>query len=327
MNILEFLYFLLNIRSTMDNLKNKRITLIANPTSQRGGAKDIALFVMSYLSDHDIDANLVFTRFSNDARDIAKDASPKTDLIIAIGGDGLIHEIMNGLMEVDKSERADFGLIPAGTGNDYARSLNMSLKPKEAIEQLFKAKLVDADLGVCNDEYYAQTLSFGLDAAIGLGSVERRIKTGKTGTRVFFDEGIYQLRNHLDLYNFKCDYVDAAGDSQEISGETYMFAAQIGKTYGGGFKICPKAEINNGFIECCYVTPKLNPLNAIRIFVMAKDGHHTRNKRIHFFNAKSMKITIEGTPKIQMDGEPCTDYVLNLSVSRDAVRVLKFFED
>lgn len=307
----------------MEFWDNKKITVIANPTSQNGEAKAVAEFVNSQLKLRGFDVSFHFTSCRGDAERLVFSFSSESDIVLAVGGDGLVHEIVNALMKLKKQDRSSFALIPAGTGNDYARSLKMSLKPKDALEQLMKTRQTKADLGVCNGEYFAQTLSFGLDAAIALGTIERRIKTGKTGTRVFFEEGLYQLKNHLDLIPFSCNYLDNQGEPHSFTGQTYMLATQVGKTYGGGFEICPNAEINNGLFDVCYVTPNLSFLSALGLFLLAKNGHHTQFKNIKSFQAKEMHLSISGDQKIQIDGEPLSSSCLDLTLACGAINVYK----
>lgn len=92
-------------------------------------------------------------------------------------------------------------------------------------------------MGKCNDRWFLETLSFGLDAAIALDTVERRVRTGKTGTMLYLQSGIDQLLHHMDLRR----YTAVLDGGEPVCGESYLFAVQIGQTYGGGFRICPDA--------------------------------------------------------------------------------------
>ncbi len=161
-----------------------------------------------------------------------------------VGGDGVVHETLAGLMRIPREKRPAFALIPCGNGNDYARTLGMSLVMEEALT-LSSAQRISADVGVCNGEYFAETLSFGLDAAIALGTYERRRRTGREGTRLFVEEGANQLVFHRDAY----DFTIADGGASKQAFDAPVCRA-IGFTYGGGFRV-PERRCDRRQVDCC----------------------------------------------------------------------------
>lgn len=181
------------------------------------------------------DIQIETTREAGHATALAAQTSD-FDCVLAVGGDGVVHETLAGLMQIPREKRPAFALIPCGNGNDYARTLGMSFVMEEALTQLSSAQRISADVGVCNGEYFAETLSFGLDAAIALGTYERRRRTGREGTRLFVEEGANQLVFHRDVYDFTA--IADGGTSKQ--GSMHLFAVQVGPTYGGGFSGVPE---------------------------------------------------------------------------------------
>ena len=160
-------------------ITNERILLIANPAAQRGNGKEAAdtasRMLSEWLSVDTGSLECVFTERPRHAIELAAAASTdRYDVVVALGGDGVVHEVANGLMQLPAEKRPTFGLIPVGSGNDYARTLGISEKLTEALGQLVAGARRIHDVGVCNGEYFVETLSFGLDAAIALDTVERR---------------------------------------------------------------------------------------------------------------------------------------------------------
>ena len=138
-----------------------RVLLIANPTAQNsaaGEAIDVAAGLVSVLPGCE-SLEVATTNAPGHAKDIASKAQG-FDTFVALGGDGLVHEVCNGIMMRDDvavrsdAARIQMGLIPFGSGNDYARTLGMSTDLKTAAVQLAEARPAMLDVGVCNGEYF-----------------------------------------------------------------------------------------------------------------------------------------------------------------------------
>ena len=302
-------------------MRNGKVLLLANPAAQRGNGARLAEvgyeLLVEWLGADAVD--LVLTQRPGHAAEIAaQSASERYSTLIALGGDGLVHEVVNGLMRLPKEMRPVFGLVPAGSGNDYAKTLGMSECVPDAIVQFLDASERIFDVGCCNGEYFAETLSFGLDAAIALDTVERRERTGQQGVRLYLASGIDQLMHHLDEYRFSA----TLDGERELSGTMLMFAVQNGPTYGGGFQICPEADPTDGIFDICYAEAPMNVPVATYKFLRAKNGKHVKYKGIRFERAASLELRFETRPPCQIDGEPHIADSYSISIERGALRAL-----
>ena len=274
--------------------------------------------------------------------------------VVALGGDGIIHETANGLLRLPECARPTLGVVPVGSGNDYARTLGMSARSvDEAVRQLAGAHPRPFDVGRCNGRRFVETLSFGLDAAIALDTVERRRVTGKTGTALYLESGLDQLLHHRDEHRFAATLAAtppadagqvgegpgfertpegaaaaqgaacAKAGTRTVDGPSYLFAVQIGPTYGGGFRICPQARTDDGLLDLCVARPPLSALRAVFLFLLAKNAWHTRFKQLEFYQTRSLRLSFDGPLPVQMDGEPfqapeydiaCVPHALNVLV-------------
>ena len=309
-------------REKADDMNYKRILVIANPASQHGQGLSIATDAYTHILSRfpTSEVEFVLTQRAGHAIELVGSAPSVAgiDLIIAIGGDGLVHEIVNGLMKIDKDDRPVFALIPAGSGNDFATTLGISHKPHEAINQLFSSKEKAIDIGCCNGEYFSETISFGLDAAIAMESVERRERTGQKGTALYLACGINQLFHHLNSYQF----LAILDGEREIAGTMLMFAIQNGATYGGGFKICPDADPSDGLLNICYAESPMSIPEATFKFLRAKSGKHVKFSKIHFERAARIELSFNINPVCQIDGESYEADVFSVSLNEKALKVL-----
>lgn len=305
--------------------KFKRIAVVVNPTAKNGeGAQAAGRVADIFERVVGADAfDIMLTKGPGHAVDLVASLHPSYGTVVTVGGDGLIHEAANGLMRQLPQNRAQLGVIPVGSGNDYAATLGMSDKIDQAVSQILDGNAMWADVGRVSGqhvrgEYFVETLSFGLDAAIALDTVERRRRTGRTGTILYLESGIDQLLHHLNEQRYEASF----DEGTPLVGSSYLFAVQLGPTYGGRFKVCPGARIDDGLFDVCIAHPPLGALSATGIFLLAKGGHHTRFRQIELLQARSLRLSFDVEPAAQMDGEKLTGTSFSVEMVPRALRVL-----
>ncbi|WP_172137165.1 diacylglycerol kinase family protein [Adlercreutzia sp. ZJ473] len=318
----------------------RRIAVVVNPAARNGAGAQAASRVEEELlrAFGTPDAfDVMLTAGPGHAADIAEHLHQAYGTVLAVGGDGLVHEVAGGLMRRDEAARPMLGVIPMGSGDDYAATLGMSSRIERAVAQVLECNTRLLDVGCVNGEFFVETLSFGLDAAIALDTVERRRRTGRTGTLLYLESGIDQMLHHLESARYEAELEGGegafgdeaaagnaaapddgpapasatalddgpapAGPTRAISGESYIFAVQIGPTYGGRFKVCPQADPADGLFDICLAHPPLNSLSAMVIFLLAKGGHHVRFRRIEQLRARRLEVTFDRPLAAQADGE------------------------
>ena len=297
----------------------RRVLLIANPASQNGRGADAAaeaeVLLREALPGTQVEVRP--TAGPRHGRELAAGAAG-LDVVVALGGDGIIHEVVNGLMTLSADARPALGVIPVGSGNDYATTLSMERNVAQAVAQLVDARPTLVDVGCVNGVYFAETLSFGLDAAIALDTVERRKRTGRTGTLLYLTSGLDQLINHLERYRYRVSFDGGA----PREGEMFLFAVQNGPTYGGGFAVAPEASVADGRLDVVVAHPPITRRKATLVFLLAKDGHHTRFKELDFRRVRSLRIEFDEPVPAQVDGERLEGTVFDVTLAPRALRVL-----
>ncbi|MCF0103804.1 MAG: diacylglycerol kinase family lipid kinase, partial [Eggerthellaceae bacterium] len=126
--------------------------------------------------------------------------------------------------------------------------------------------------------------------------------------------------HHYNYYNYHAIF----DDSEELSGSSLTFAVQNGQTYIGGFKICPDAKIDDGILNVCISQGTMNRAAAFLLFYKIKYAKHVDSSRVLLKTAKKLKISFEGKPPCQVDGEPFEAEEYEVSVLKHALNVLKF---
>lgn len=309
--------------------------LIANPAARNGEGAQAAEKAAELLrAVPGCSLEVALTRRPGHAGDLAAGAAG-FQTVAVLGGDGAIHEAANGLMRLPRDERPAMGAIPVGSGNDYAFSLGMASRLDRAVSQLASAPVRWADAGTCNGEFFVETLSFGLDAGIALDTVERRKRTGATGTALYMRSGLDQLLHHLDSRRIRARFSrlgDAAkpaafwdqarsGDGS-AEGDVILCAVQVGPTYGGGFRICPGARFDDGMLDVCIAHAPVGLLKAAFVFLRAKNGRHLGFREIEAFSARGLHLEFAQPLPVQIDGERLEATEFEIGIEPAALRVI-----
>lgn len=301
-------------------LHDGKTLIIANPAAKKGEGARAAYQVRHRLREA-LGVNAVdevHTENPGHATFLAAGAAGEYATVVTVGGDGVIHEVANGLLSLDAADRPELGIVPVGSGNDYARTLGMSENVDEALGQLLSAHARPMDVGQVNEEYFVETLSFGLDAAIALGTMERRKTSRKTGGALYFEVGIDQLLHHLDAFRIQGVF----DGERALDTVSIMFAVQIGATYGGGFRICPDAQPDDGLFDICFAEGAWSIPRAVLVFARAKDGKHTSARGVRFEKASELQLRFDAEPPAQADGERIVGRDFIIRMHKHALNVL-----
>ncbi len=280
-----------------------RTLIIANPAAHSGkgaaGAEFARHFLTSYSAATD-GYELKLTTAMGDARIMAAEAAD-FDTVVALGGDGVIHEVVNGLMTLSPEVRPALGIIPMGSGNDYARTLGMKINdPEGAFAQLVRGKVKQLEIGRINDVYFMETMSFGLDAAIAADTTKRRANNSSTeGEALFLTSGLKFMAAGSKGYPCTVSF----DGEKDINLQALIMAFQIGPTYGGGFKVCPHALPDDGLLTVCYNTKVPNIPHLLALFGLARAGKHVNSRIIEERHLKRAEVTFHEPVPVQVDGE------------------------
>ena len=281
-----------------------RTLIIANPTAHSGRGEAAAIFAMRFFSSYSTTASTCEVRLTESAGDAIQMATNAKDYetVLALGGDGVIHETINGLMRIPEDLRPRLGIIPMGSGNDFARTLGMRINdPEAAIRQLFDGQRRKIDLGKVNDTYFMQSLSFGLDAAIALDTTDRRANSSaQSGSMLFVTSGFKLIFTALRGWPYR-----AVVDGEVLEGVDIAFAVQNGATYGGGFRICPRAIPNDGVLDLCLTIEKPSLPHSLLLFGLVRVGKHVRSRMLALRQVRHVEVQFMGEdqPPCQVDGE------------------------
>ena len=220
--------------------------------------------------------------------------------VIAVGGDGLVNLCIQHLAQSGLT----LGVIPAGTGNDFARAVGVNKMSMTEIFNLYtRTDPVKIDLGhvksSTNEKWFVQVLSTGFDAEVN--SRANKIKRPKGKSK-------YTIATVRTLARFKPINYTIDIDSKKFDQSAMLFTIANGETYGGGMRICPGASNSDGFFEILLVRP-VSRFVLLTIFPKVFKGNHIPHQKIDTYRAKV--VTISAPTSAYADGE----YVAHLPIT------------
>ncbi len=290
-----------------------RMLLIVNPEARHGETGPLVPVIEQLLQSASYD--IVLTTHMGHASEIARDAQGY-DAIVAVGGDGTVHEVLNGIM-ARPEPRPALGLIPTGSGNDTRRTLGVSEDIAEATLTLVSGQRRRFDIGRCNGVYFNNSFAAGLDARVTAKAVEYKTTTKRSGLWLYLTALIHVLFNELYSHRVRISW----DDEPPVEDELLAAAMTIGPTYGGGFKITPDAIPDDGLLEVCVIDPLSLPQALMRLpFVVL--GKHTGMKVVRMSRRRKVVIESDDPMPAQIDGEVMVSRHFQVEIVPNAVECI-----
>ena len=303
---------------------SSKVKLIFNPTADKGQAWQIASDLRPIVANFG-HADWSGTVYPTHATELACQAGEQGyDMVIALGGDGTVHEVINGLMQIPEVKRPVLGIVPIGSGNDFAQSIRVPQKPDLALVHALHVPPHPVDLGLFSDatgrkEYFDNTLGIGFDAVVTIRSHKLPLVQGFMMYLTAVIQTIILNFNAMQLH------VETESETWDLS--TLMLTLCNGSREGGGFLVAPKARNNDGLID--YVTIcKVSRLMMLRLVPDVMKGTHGRFKQVRTGICRKMSITSDRALFIHADGEIFTGFNtdihnLSMQVIPNAIQVVR----
>jgi YegS/Rv2252/BmrU family lipid kinase len=293
-----------------------RALLIVNPAARHGETAKLIPAVERLVASADTQVEIAVSAGPRHAMDLAK-AAEGFDAVIAVGGDGTAHEVLNGVMEHPESTRPLFGIVPTGSGNDYAHTLGMSDDLTTALLQLVTGKRVQVDLGKCNGIWFGESVACGLDARVTAKAVELKSTTRLSGLPLYLRALMFVLSKQYYPHRV----VVAYDDEEPFETDMLIVAATNGPTYGGGFRITPDSVYDDGLLDVCRIDmmPKAEAFMRLPFVIL---GKHTKMRPVHMRRAKRVTVVAERPLEGQIDGEVLFESAYDIQVFPQALSVI-----
>ncbi len=286
--------------------------IIYNPTSGKGKGKKVAFELFEYIKNKGLSSYLVESQSKSDLQENIKKLANSFELIFVCGGDGTFRDAIEAVQEIGAD--IPLALIPAGSGNDFAKSVGII---DQSTEELVDIYLKSEDIYVygidCNDDYLINVFGIGIDTAI----LKRRL-----GYRVLKGSFSYMASAFRTLFTYKPRKYRIKLDDIEIEDNLYIVAVGNGKYFGGGMMICPKADPYSEYFHVVMMK-KANVFKLIKAFKNIYKGTHIDLPYIDSYLSKTVEIEfLDGKEYYNLDGDIKLDASV-LTLKKDTKKQIK----
>ena len=270
----------------------KKVCLIVNPTAGRGRAARLLPEIrrrLGWIDEHDINLTaksgdeelLAFRAIDNDC-----------STIVVVGGDGTCSRVANAILQ--RGSGCRLGVIPCGTGNDFAKTLGVgNLAPEDAAAIVARPQSSQIDVGRADRHYFLNSCGFGFDASVLEATKNVRFLKGNT---------VYIYSALAQLFSYRGISVSVNAGPNSARRKMLMVTVSNGKFLGGAFRIAPLASVLDGMLDVAFFGDS-NIVERVRTFVSAFRGTHLRLASVKTVKAPAITLNFSEPPAMEIDGE------------------------
>ncbi len=291
---------------------SKRAFVIFNPASGRGSGARRMDRLLALLGEQLPGFEHAVTEAPGQEARLADQAisSGTFDLIVAVGGDGTWSNVADRVV-ASGLEHVAFGLLAAGTGNDFGRNFGaFGRDPEHDVRTLAHGRVTTVDvgrvvtrgrpvgpqahvLGGGEGRHFLNLVGFGFDVAVIEATVRARFLKGAV---------LYKVTALRNLFSFPGVELGLTSDEAAIDGRHLMLTISNGRFFGGAFPIAPSAELDDGLLDACAIGDT-SPVGRAKLFRMAEKGRHVRSPHVHMRRSGRFTVRFERPPNYELDGE------------------------
>ncbi|MCA9731461.1 MAG: diacylglycerol kinase family lipid kinase [Deferribacteres bacterium] len=274
------------------------LLIIFNPNAGHGRSKKILPQIKTEFASHDISIDVKFTEYRGHGKDMLQKMDVSAyDGVIAAGGDGTVFDVINGLMGADHKPRCRMGVLPVGTGNAFARELNLFARDwKEAIQIIARGQTKKIDAGHFKTaeeaRYYLNILGLGFVADVSQTATKLKL----FGNSAYILGVLYQL---IFLNNFK---LTIELDGEKIEQDNIFVEVSNTRYTGTTFLMAPEAIIDDGLLDVTLLR-KTSRRRILKVLPTIFTGEHVGLEEVTSRKAKHIKISTETRKILTPDGE------------------------
>jgi len=273
-----------------------RIKLIVNPASGGESALDHLPALNARLRQVG-EVDIVLTTGEGDGAEAGRRAVVEGyEQVFVAGGDGTVNEVVNGVAQVDGGfERIVLGILPLGTGNDFATAIGVPAEPEAAVDAVLRGTVRAIDVGRVNGRCFLNISAGGFIADVS-DAVRPGLKT-VLGKLAYLIGGAQVLLTHEPL---EARLTNGAEPARDVS--LLAFAVCNSRLIGGGRLIAPHAVIDDGWLDVCLIH-EMPTIDFIALLRRVSSGDHVEDDRVTYFRTQALDLAFGRDVRLNTDGQ------------------------
>ena len=264
--------------------------VVVNPKAGMGAAASLATQIVGFMQSRDISYRMISPNSAAETKSLVRESlrNGEASRLLRVGGDGLFHLLLQLAIEF----RVPLAVAPGGTGNDFYRTLGwFDHDLNEYLKHLISVEPSLVDVGVVDGEYFGAVLSSGFDSVVNERANKMKWPKGPAK---------YNAAIALELPKFKAIEFKIFSDENVLEVEAMLIAIGKGSSYGGGMRVCPDADLNDGLFDIMILHP-VSKMEFIKVFPTVYKGTHVEHPQVEVIRARAIRI--ESSAVAYADGE------------------------
>ena len=292
-----------------------KVLIISNPKSGVNNYENSINYVINEFKNFNIETTLIKTTHVGHATQLVKDTNISNyDSVCAMGGDGTLFEVLNGMFSRNESDRRPISVIPNGTGNSFMKTIGIESQ-LSSIEKIAKneSRPVDVMKAVCDDEvlYSLNLIGWGMATDISVLAEGLRIFGGQR----------YNIASFFEIVKNKKRTAKLIIDGVEREDDFAFIIACNTKYVGKDMKMAPNAEIDDGKIDLIIVK-EASSFTLFSVFPKLFDGSHINHDACEYVHCESFSIIPQETGKLNIDGEIIGSSPVAIEILKNGVELI-----
>ena len=291
--------------------------IIINPNS--GKKKSIDMFnsfVVPKLKEKNHSFEYKITKYQHHAEEIANNAILNDkDGIIVLGGDGTMHEVVNGLLKRMVNKNIPIGILPAGSGNSLLYDLG-KFNLETTLNNILSHNIRSMDvLKVTNNDriYYSINLvGWGMGTDIGLLAEKMR----------WIGPARYNIASIIKIFTYQAKHATVIIDGNKLNQKFAFIIVCNTMHIGKGMKMAPNAKIDDGKIDVILIGDNFGKLELLKLFPSIFSGNHIKNHKVNYLQANSLELIPQQDEVLNIDGELIGKTPIHISVLQKKIQLL-----
>ncbi|MBT4033437.1 MAG: diacylglycerol kinase family lipid kinase [Candidatus Marinimicrobia bacterium] len=271
-------------------ISNHRYLLIVNPEAGSRSTMKALPEIERIMRERKAEYEFHFTKEKGHATELVKEVGADFDVVVSVGGDGTINEILNGMPDLNKP----MGIIPIGTGNDFARSCSIKLGDLEsAVDVLLAHDVKNLDVGEVNGRRFINVMGLGFGG-----------KANDIAKKLSFLKGSFKYLIAIagNYLTYRRMHLTVRFNDFERNEKVFLMSIGNGWNEGGGLQLTPKAILHDGLFDVCYVQD-ISRWRILQIFTKLYDGTADEAPEMELHHTTELYISSEIPVPAHMDGE------------------------
>ncbi len=287
--------------------------IILNPSANQSAAKKRFGNIKRLFNASGIDCDFSVTRHAKDATTLSAEAADLGySAVIAVGGDGTINEVVNGLMQTSGNGKSlALGIIPAGTGNDFSDMAGLPREIEAAIRNIILNKTRQVDVGMVEIDDGKEKLFFDNNSALAMEpmvNLESSRFKRISGTPRYL-AGLASALTKLRAWDMEIEW-----EGGSYSGQSLLLSVCNGPRAGSTFMMAPDAKIDDGLFDVI-LAPNLRMHRVLRILPRLFNGSHLSQPEVMHFRTHWLKISCPAGTPVHADGEMVATEAVSIAYS------------